>query len=315
MKNVLKRIGKIAGIILSIIIMLLFALKIYHSIMLKTEADKIEPNGTMVEVKGHKMHVYSEGKKSDKPTLVFMSGSAIVAPVYDFKSLYSLLYDEYHIAVVERAGYGYSEICDVDRDINTMLEETRQALKLAGETGPYVLMPHSMSGIEAIYWAQQYPNEISAIIGLDMAVPESYEYFDFSSVNQQINFGRAFVWFGLHRILSMFPLDTTALTKEEIQQQKLLMYKNAVNIDIVLETKTIYNNAMKVKEKGDISSTPILLFVSDGTEMGDYWISCQERFAKKNNAKRIQLDCGHYVHHYKHDYIAKDVKSYLKSLD
>ena len=56
-----------------------------------------------------------------------------------------------------------------------MLEETRRALILAGERGPYVLLPHSMSGLEAIYWAQKYPQEIKAIIGLDMAFPEAYE--------------------------------------------------------------------------------------------------------------------------------------------
>jgi len=36
-----------------------------------------------------------------------------------------------------------------------MLEETRRALELSGEKGPYVLLPHSMSGLEAIYWAQK----------------------------------------------------------------------------------------------------------------------------------------------------------------
>ena len=45
----------------------------------------------------------------------------------------------------------------------------------AGIDGPYVLCPHSMSGIEALYWAQEYPDEIESIIGLDMAVPEYYE--------------------------------------------------------------------------------------------------------------------------------------------
>lgn len=60
-----------------------------------------------------------DGTSNNKPTLVFMSGSATVAPVYEFKSLYSLLYDEYRIVVVEKAGYGYSEIYEVERDINT----------------------------------------------------------------------------------------------------------------------------------------------------------------------------------------------------
>ena len=36
-------------------------------------------------------------------------------------------------------------------------------------------MPHSASGIEAILWAQLYPEEVEAIIGLDMSVPAFYE--------------------------------------------------------------------------------------------------------------------------------------------
>lgn len=32
-----------------------------------------------------------------------------------------------------------------------------------------------MSGIEALHWTQMYPDEVMTIIGLDMAVPESYE--------------------------------------------------------------------------------------------------------------------------------------------
>ena len=43
----------------------------------------------------------------------------------------------------------------------------------------YVLI--QSSGLEALYWAQKYPDEVSAIIGLDMAVPSYYE-------NMQINY-------------------------------------------------------------------------------------------------------------------------------
>lgn len=48
-------------------------------------------------------------------------------------------------------------------------------MKLSGEMGPFVLAPHSMSGLEALYWAQQYPEEVKAIVGLDPVTPESVE--------------------------------------------------------------------------------------------------------------------------------------------
>ncbi|MBS7577686.1 MULTISPECIES: alpha/beta hydrolase [unclassified Enterococcus] len=54
-------------------------------------------------------------------------------------------------------------------------------MKEANIQGPLILVPHSMSGIEAIYWAQTYPDEIEAIIGLDMAVPEAYTHL---AINQ-----------------------------------------------------------------------------------------------------------------------------------
>ena len=76
--------------------------------------------------------------------------------------------------MVERAGYGFSDTADTPRDIDTVLEETREALTLAGESGPYILFPHSLSGIEAIYWGQKYPSEVKGIIGLDAAVPSLY---------------------------------------------------------------------------------------------------------------------------------------------
>lgn len=311
MRKLLRRIGKILLILFCVIIAFLAIMSSYHHIALGIEAGELEPNGTLVEVNGHQLHVYAEGEKSEKPTLVFMSGSATVAPVYDFKSLYSLLSDEYRIAVIEKAGYGYSDICEVDRDIDTMLDETRQALSLAGESGPYVLLPHSMSGLEAIYWAQTDPDEIKAIIGLDMAVPESYDFFDFS-INTSIYIGHALVWMGLHRIVD-YPLDTTALTDFEIEQQRLLMYRNAVNSDYILEGKAVCGNAQKVKAGGRID-VPMLMFVSKGEGLGDNWISIEEKFATENGAQLIPLNCSHYVHNDEYERIAEEILDFLSPM-
>ena len=44
----------------------------------------------------------------------------------------------------------------------------------AGEQGPFILLPHPMAGLEAIRWKQKYPDEIKAVIGLDMAFPGLY---------------------------------------------------------------------------------------------------------------------------------------------
>ena len=101
----------------------------------RQEERHLTPPGKIVEVNGHKMHVYGEGART-KVTCVFLSGGGTIAPVYDFRPLYRRLSPYYRCVVVEKAGYGYSEISAKSRRLDVMLEETRRALILAGERGP-----------------------------------------------------------------------------------------------------------------------------------------------------------------------------------
>lgn len=128
----MKRLLKVIGIPIIALFAFLAILAVYNQITIKAEADSIVPNGKLVDLGDYSVRVYSEGEANAAPTLVFMSGSATVAPVYDFKSLYSLLSDEYRIAVVEKAGYGYSDIVEVDRDVATIVDEVRNALNGVG---------------------------------------------------------------------------------------------------------------------------------------------------------------------------------------
>lgn len=285
----------------------------YHHLALTLTSDQSKPAGTLVELDGRQIHVYAEGETNNGPTLVFLAGSGTVAPMYDFKPLYSLFLDQYRIAVVEKAGYGYSDIYDVSRDIDVLLQEVRQALHLAGERGPYVLLPHSMSGLEAVYWAQQYPDEILAIVGLDMSTPESYEFMDVSKVRRQMFLARVSTALGVHRIPGLYPLHTATLDEAEIEQQKRLMFRNAMNIDHRLEAEAVFDNALKVKS-GQPLTTQLLMFTSTGDEMGDYWLLCQENFAEANGGQLIYLDAGHYIHHEQADKIVADTKEFLRKV-
>ncbi|HCY06670.1 MAG TPA: alpha/beta hydrolase [Erysipelotrichaceae bacterium] len=309
--KLLKKIFKSLIITLSVFIILISILAVYNHIELKKEARQIIPNGKMVNLNLYKVHVYTEGENKKAPTLVFLSGSGTVAPVYDFKVLYSLLSDKYKIAVVEKAGYGYSDIINLKRDVNIMVNELRRALIKADINGPYILIPHSMSGLEAIYWAQKFPEEISGIIGIDMAVPSSYDDFDFEKTNQMMTLANISAKLGLLRIPYIYPLSELALNETEIYQQKLLMYRNALNPIYLTEGKAIYNNAQIVK-KGDPISCPILMFLSNGKETGESWILSQKEYAKENDAKIISFDCGHYIHHYKSDEMADSIKLFIE---
>lgn len=306
-KNKKKR--ALIELIITISILLIFVL--FHQIMLKVEEPRRAPLGQLVEVDGHKMSVYTEGT-GDK-TLVFLSGSDTPSPILDFKSLFSLLSDEYRIVVVERFGYGFSDIVDKPRDIDTVLSETRAALAAADVDGPYVLCPHSMSGLEALYWAQQYPEEVEAIIGLDMAVPDAYENFKnsvFLNAASQLNAKT-----GIIRLLPLLnEMDCVkhgTLTEEEKKIAHALLYKNFSNRTTINELKYVSENATIVGA-GEIPQVPMLLFISNDNSTTELTDATQRYANTAENTKVIQLDCPHYVHDYEYNRISKEIKAFLQ---
>jgi len=301
---------RIVFVVLMIMIFMLLCLRVFHHLIMKKEKRYIIPNGKMICVNGRKIHVYLEGKQSNRLTLVFLSGSATVAPVYDFKSIYGRLSDRYKIAVIEKPGYGYSDITDIDRSITSMVMEERNALVGAGGCGPYILISHSMGGLEAIYWAQNYPDEVQGIIGLDMAVPEVYEKMNIKASLRMMKLLKIVCFLGIQRIPGLYPLNTEELNEDEKKQQKLLLYHYYMNQNFCSESERVMENAEIVINGGHIH-LPLLMFTSNGSEIGDFWIPCERKFAEENHGKIIQFNCGHYIHHYESEAIVNKIEKFM----
>lgn len=314
----MKGILKLMGIIIGLIIIFIGVSYINHRIHLSKEDELFVPNGEMVEVNGHQMHVYTEGR-GDK-TLVFMSGGGTCSPTLDFKSLYSLLSDKYRIVVVEKAGYGFSDVVDIDRDIDNVLSETREALLKAKIRGPYILYPHSMAGIEALYWAQKYPDEVTAIIGLDMAVPESYEEYNINIplIKLSAFAANAGITRWIPGIWESDAIKYGTLTDEEKELYKAVFYRRTATKTMLNEVQQIKKNASIVKENG-VPNVPILIFSSNGQGTG--WNENEWRIFHKNYIENIQggemvdLNCSHYVHDIEYKKIADETKKFIKNLN
>ncbi len=125
--------------------------------------------GTSAKVGNTEINVYTEG--SGTVTIIFMSGSGIGCPALEYKPLYRRMSDKFRIAVVEKAGYGLSGSAETPRTVENLVEESRAALKSLNILPPYILAPHSYSGFEAIWWANTYPEEVKAVLGVDMGFP------------------------------------------------------------------------------------------------------------------------------------------------
>ncbi len=318
MKKIGSKFLRVIFIIVAVIVLFIIVSFIRHKICSFRERKLLTPLGKIVEVNGHNMSVYTEGE-GDK-TLVFLSGGGTCSPILDFKSLYSLLSNEYKIAVVEKFGYGFSDVVDEQRDIDTMLSETRMALEKAGIEGPYVLCPHSMSGLEALYWAQKYPEEVEAIIGLDMAVPAYYDEMRISiPITKLGQYGAAL---GITRwIPSLAESDAIkvgTLSEEEKEIYRAVFYQRTATVTMIDEVKAVKDNAKTVKENG-VPQVPMLLFISNGSGGTGFTEETWRRIPKEyiagcDNASYIELDCPHYVHDYEYEKISEEIRNLLKKM-
>ena len=172
--NAMKKLKQISIGFLTFILLFLLATFIFHCISLEKEKASITPMGQQVLVNGHQINIYVEGTGPE--TIVVLSGAGIASPILDFKNVSESLSKRYKVVIVERAGYGYSDDSNHSRDVMEVLSETRLAISQANITGPFIILSHSMASLESLSWQEKYPDEVKALIGLDWALPSSYEY-------------------------------------------------------------------------------------------------------------------------------------------
>ena len=261
------------------------------------------------------MHVYSEG--NGEQTIVFLSGAGTSAPMLDFKPLWTELSPTYTIAVVEKAGYGWSDIADVSREIDVILEESRTALQLAGVQPPYILAAHSMSGLEAIRWAQKYPEEVEAIIGLDPAIPEVYDVLPIPSSPSMIA-ATVFARTGLIRLIpsivnSSAAIESGYLSEEDMETYRSLFYRRTLTANMREEVKHVQANAEKVEESGIPIEVPMYFFISDGNEIdiSNWREMLADYVGQLERGQYLYLDVGHYVHAWEPKLIADEIDDFL----
>jgi pimeloyl-ACP methyl ester carboxylesterase len=307
-------------VILSIISLTLVGFLIYHQVNLKREANQYQPIGEMIEINNKEMHVYVKGE--GQHTFVFMSGHGTSSPIFDFKPLWSQLANDHKIIVIEKFGYGFSEVTNQDKDIDIILENTRAAISYLEIEGPFVLVPHSLSGLEAIYWAQKYPDEIKAIIGLDLCVPQAIQLLDVPSQGQ-LNIVNFISRIGLSRLMPVEQLNMTLpllnsshLNDEERAIYEYMFYKSALTKDMLAELKSMKSNAEHLMKLEKPTETPMYLFISnEQNEVVKGWSEVQLDFLNAiSNQKSLLLDTGHYVHHEMYTLITTEIINFLDNV-
>ena len=164
----------ILGTLVLLTILLAIAGAVYQSISTARDARKYPPPGKLVDVGGHQLHLNCMGKGG--PTVVMDYGLGGLSP------LWSLVQSEVakftQVCVYDRAGYAWSEPSATPRTSQNMTRELYTLLKNAEVPSPYILVGHSLGGLNASLFASQYPEEVAGLVLVDAVPPEVYERID-----------------------------------------------------------------------------------------------------------------------------------------
>lgn len=273
-----------------------------------------KPIGQFVRLDGHDMNVLVKGR--GKHTLVFLSGWGTTSPVLDFKALYSLLDTEFRIVVPEKFGYGFSDIVREERSFSANVELYRRALAARVIEGSYILCAHSLSGLEAMLWAQKYPHEVEAIVGLDSTPAEFADELRSEELNlRRVIRGKLLNLTGLSRLGK--PACLPHLADEEKRVIRELCVRNNCNYDIVSECRDI-PKACEAISRAPLPEQPCVHFLSKrdpGLPWAEKWRRAHQDYAEASvDGKLVQLDCGHYVHDFEFEKIAGEIRELANRL-
>jgi len=140
----------------------------YQTVRQSIDARAYPMPGQLVDVGGHRMHIYCTG--SGSPTVILEPGrggassdSGWVAPTLARDST---------VCVYDRAGRGWSDPANGPQDARQIAADLHTLLERAHVPGPYVLAGHSSGGLYVQTFAAHYPDQVAGLVLLDSTAPK-----------------------------------------------------------------------------------------------------------------------------------------------
>jgi pimeloyl-ACP methyl ester carboxylesterase len=142
----------------------------YHVIATERDRRTYPPPGQLVDVGGHRLHVYAQGATSSAPTVILEGGAGLGSVTWAW--VQPRVAQVTRVVAYDRAGVGWSEAGPQPRDARQIATELRAALHSAGIAGPYVMVGHSFGGLYVRMFTDLNPDEVVGLVLVDPTHPE-----------------------------------------------------------------------------------------------------------------------------------------------
>lgn len=131
------------------------------------------PRGEMVQIEpGRDLRLVCEGPRSDRPVVWLEAGAFGFAADWG-ATQQALTAAGWRSCAYDRAGMGYSPPGPAPRDGLAIVSDFEKLTAASGESGPYILVGHSMAGLRLREYAGRNPSKVAGLVLVDAATPET----------------------------------------------------------------------------------------------------------------------------------------------
>ncbi len=316
-----KTILKILGIILLIIVIVIAVLTIRHKIRSKrdrafaanaygeyyTTADGVKMNYTVID-------------NGMEDTAVILPGYGCPTVRYEFDSFLADLHDAYNFVVVEPLGYGLSDEAVTERSVSNYCKELHGLLESIDCTD-CTLIAHSIGGLYALNYCNQYPDEVQGFIGIDASVPRQGDMDNSTSKPENVyklyKIMRPLLYgSGINRLMRELSFDQTAaqiptLKGEELEKAKALFCLEGINDTLMDEMRMLGTNFKTCHDMKFPESVPVLyVLAKDNCDMMAEWESLHKELVTNPDSKVVVIEGAHYLHFTSLEKLTAEIRSW-----
>lgn len=266
--------------VLALIVVFVAVVVIAHLTKTNDEIDKLTEAGLYHQVQveeNRNINLVLYGNKGSEHTIVPISGIGIQDFTVFTKNIVTRFKDYASVALVDRAGYGFSDDSKSPQTVEQIISDYRSALNAANIKGPYVLFAHEFGSVYATYWAIQYPDEIEGIIYMDGTAINN----DVEIENETVDFVDK-IYAGLYKIgfqrlrANSYNNYSKVLSPKEAEYSKALSVHGAKTFAYLSEIslkKENYNTVLNLLKETEVPKMYISASVSFlfEDEVIEYW--------------------------------------------
>src|SRR5437588_5210224 len=178
----------------------------YQALASAVDASHYPPPGKLVDIGGYRLHINCTGTGS--PTVILDAGLGETS--LDWSKVQPAVARFTRVCSYDRAGYGWSDTGPGPRTSQQIVQELHLLLMHAQISGPYLLVGHSLGGLNMRLYAYRYPAEVAGMVLLDSTNEHQFAPFGTyppffppqarSAAERQYQLLRAAALFGVTRL-------------------------------------------------------------------------------------------------------------------